>query len=351
MILFVISCILALIAAGTFLWGAFGKDTYGNSVKYLMGWALVPLALSVIFGIWSTVYTQDPGEAVVIRSVSGKVTNIDTTPGFGFKAPWSTKIDFNVRNQRIEMFKNEGGEGADGAGIRCPLTGSANADVSITVRYSIDPSAVQSIYELHRSQDNLLANLLRPGLRDETRNACANYTPFLIKEQRAQLGTDIEALLAERWADTGVRVDGVDLGDINLDPGTEEAIVRVNAATLEVEAAQERLKQSRVQAEVTKTVAKADSDADQIIRCGADIQEVTQTVNGEEATTIVVTPKTEADCENRLNQQVLTTKWIEALREVGKNGNTILVVPNDPTGGLSPIINLPQPTTPATPTD
>ena len=57
----------------------------------------------------SVIYTQDPGEAIVIRSASGNIARIDTNPGFGLKAPWSTKVDFDVRNQRIEMYKNASG--------------------------------------------------------------------------------------------------------------------------------------------------------------------------------------------------------------------------------------------------
>ena len=185
--------------------------------------ALIPLGISVLMLMAGSFYTQDPGEAVVVKSISGSVVNVDTTSGFGFKLPWTSKVSFDIRNQRIEMFTNAGGQGDDGAAINCPLAGSSNASVSITVRYSITGSDVDTIYDVYRTQDNLRTNVLKPTVRDETRNACAKYTPFQVKEKRAALALDVEEFLTERWEKLGVIVDGVDLGDISLDKGTEEA--------------------------------------------------------------------------------------------------------------------------------
>lgn len=283
-------------------------------------------------------YRQDPGEAIVIRSAGGDIVKVDTTAGWGFTAPWNSMSTFNVRNQRIEMFSNDGGEGNDGAAISSPLSNGSNASISITVRYSIRPDSVEDIYRTHRGQDNLLDNVLKPGLRDEVREVTSDYTAFEIKQNRGDMSADLLVALEERWGEEGVEVDAIDLGDINLDAATEEALQTVNARQAEVEAAEADLDRARVEAEATKVDAQASADADQIIRCGATITTETREVNGEDTEVTVVTPKTGADCENRLNEQVIMSNYIEALREIGAGGN-LVVVSDD----VSSILNLPTP--------
>lgn len=313
-----------------------------NSKKAGKGVVAGSIALIAIMLFFTSLYTQDPGESVVLRSFTGEVIGTDSTEGIGFKAPWVKTISFDVRNQRIEMYTNEGGIGPDGAAISAGLTGGANVKFSIVVRYSIEPSKVDNIYEEYKSESNLLDRELRPGARDESRNAAAAYEPFTIKERRAQLSIDIENLLAERWEPIGIIVDGVDIGEIELDPDTEAAITAVNVSRQQVEEARNILEASRINAESTRVDAQADADADQIIRCGADTVQVTEVISGKEVTTTRVTPKDGDECEENLNEQVLTVKWLQVLEQLGKDGNLTIVVPNTADGlDLQPRIDLP----------
>lgn len=324
-----------------------------NTVEYTTGpyrdekkefkirwFSLIPLGLGLLLMVLSALYTQDPGEAIVIRSVSGKVVKTDTDPGWGMTAPWNSTIKFNIRNQRIEMFSNGGGDGKDGAVINAPLEGSSNAYVSITVRYSIRPDDVQSIYEVHKTQDNLLDNVLRPGLRDVVRKETAKFPPFEVKERRAELSDAIRDELDIRWGKMGVVVDNVDLGDLSLDEATEEAISRVNTQEAGIEEKRAQLEQAYIAAETTKTEAQAQADADQIIRCGATTATETQIVAGKEQEVTVVVPLSGEQCENRLNEQVLTSKWFDTLSELGAAGNMTILIPED---GTTPIVQLPAP--------
>lgn len=301
-------------------------DSYGDKkdVPVWIGGAFF-LVIGFLIILASSVYRQDPGEAIVIRSAGGDIAKVDTTAGWGFTAPWNSQSTFNIRNQRIEMFSNEGGEGADGAAISAPLDNGSNASVSITVRYSIRADAVGDIYRVHRSQDNLLDNVLKPGLRDEMREVTAEYGAFSVKQNRGEISGQLLEALETRWEEDGVEVDAIDLGDIALDAATEEALQQVNARQAEVEAAEADLERARVEAEATKVDAQASADADQIIRCGATVTTETREVNGEPTEVTVVTPKAGTKCENRLNDQVITNNYIEALREIGADGNLIVV--------------------------
>ena len=300
----------------------------------------VAALIAIVSLLSSVIYTQDPGEAIVIRSASGNIARIDINPGFGLKAPWSTKVDFDVRNQRIEMYKNASGVGPDGASIELGLKGGASASTSVVVRYSIRPESVGNIYREFKKADNLIERELRPAVRDAVRDAASGYEAFSIKENRSKVATDVEKILSERWEKYGINVEGVDLGNIDLDKATEAAIQKVNVSRQRVETARNELDASRISAEKTKVDAQAQADADQIVRCGATVAVSEETVAGKQVRSTVITPKSGVECEERLNQQVLTSKYFDTLQSIGAKGNMIVVVPE---GGNDTILNLPTP--------
>ncbi len=301
------------------------------------------ITAALILG-FTSYYTQDPGEAVVVKSFTGSVVGQTTESGLHFTAPWNSTESFDIRNQKLEMYSNAGGEGADGSALSVPLKGGANASVSITVIYSIEPNSVTSIYEKFKTQEGLRSNALKASLRDVVRNLTSSYAPLEIKEQRTKLGNDIQTTLSEDWKQYGVTIDQVNLGDITLDPATEQAISGVIAAQQEVEKSRAGLEKAEIDAEVTKTDAQAQADADQIIRCGANVTYESRKINGVDTNVAVVTPKSNAECENRLNPQVLLTKYFDTLRQIGEKGNMVVIVPE---GGATPIITLPSEQQPA----
>ena len=80
------------------------------------------------------------------------------------------------------------------------------------------------------------------------------------------------------------------------------------------EAAKADLQTALAKAEITKTEAQATSDADQIIRCGATSTQVNEVINGKDVTAVKVVPVPSDRCQNRLNEQVLMSKYIDMLR-------------------------------------
>lgn len=304
-----------------------------------VGIALVAVAVLII-GL-NSFYTQTPGEAIVVKSITGDVVTSTPNAGMHGKAPWNSTEVFDIRNQTIEMFSNAGGQGADGAALNVPLKGGANASVSITIVYSIQPDAVVEIYKAFTTQERLRDNALKANLRSAVRDETAKLEPLQIKEKRAALGTSIFTALTDEWAKYGVIVDQVNLGDISLDKSTEDAIAKVINAQQEVEQARANLEKSKITAEVTKTEAMAQADADQIIRCGARTERVKETINGVETEVVKTIPLTGDLCQNRLNEQVLTSKYIEALKEIAsKQGNIIIT-----DGKTVPMVTVPAPTT------
>jgi regulator of protease activity HflC (stomatin/prohibitin superfamily) len=347
MVYIVISAILVLLAVVCFviyLKNRGGDESSGYHEDRAMTSRIagfISLGLLAIVVVWTALgsfYNQGEGVAVVKVSFTGQVVGVTTSAGLHSQAPWDGVVEYNIRNQAIEMFNNDGGLAKDGASISAPLSGGANATVSVTVLYSIKPDSVESVYKAFGSQDALLDSALKPGLRNIVREASANYEPLAIKQERAALGVDVQKALVAAWEKYGVVVEQVNLGDISLDASTEEAISRVIQAQQQVEESRANLEKAQIVAETTKTEAQAAADADQIIRCGASVDIEIKMVNGKETEVKVIKPKSIKECENRLNEQVLTTKWYDTLLRIGENGNTIVIIPED---GTAPIINLP----------
>lgn len=315
---------LCFLGAGLF----YNNFAHSDSKTFVKGVGLVVTVIGFLLIIPGFVYSQDPGEVILIRGSGGDIKDTDTSAGWGTTAPWNKRIKFDTRNQRIEMFTNSGGQGENGAAIGAPLSNGTNVTVSVTVQYSMRPDCIEDVYNTYRSQTNLEDRALEPGLRDGVRQSTAEYDPFRVKQERAQLATDIRELLQSEWEDLCVEIDNVDLGDLGLPETTEAALNALNDRQLEAQAAQADLEKARIQAEVTKTDALAAQAADQIIRCGATVSTETQEVAGQETQVQVVTPVPVEQCQNLLNEQVLINNWIEAMKEMAAAGNIIVVDPN-----------------------
>ncbi|MCH8613857.1 prohibitin family protein [Arsenicicoccus dermatophilus] len=301
----------------------------------LAGWAMTGLGVLTLF--LSTLYTQDVGEAIVLRTPGGTVAGVDITPGFSMKAPWNDIVKYDVRNQVITMAGEQGA--TDGPAINAQTSDNATAAVDITVRYSIVPAKVGDIYSAYRTQEGLVSRALDVDVRSIVRDVPVHYTAGELRQKRAQVSTDIAKELQTRWERLGVTVDSVDLRDIRYPQEIEQSLAAVQTARSRVESARAELESSKINAEKVKTEAQAQSDSDQIIRCGAMSTTVKEMIAGKEVASVKVVPVPPAQCQNRLNEQVLTSKYIDMLKEAAAKGNTMYVVPPS----QSTLLQLPAP--------
>lgn len=328
---FVLAIFVALIGAVCVI--APGVPSRDKTMVRLGGFIILFFAVMLI-GI-SGSYTQSTGEAVLIRGAGGDVLDVDTTPGFGWTAPWNKRETWNTRLQRIELAGD--GEDLDGPAVPVPSLGN-DASVNVALVYNI-PGGKKEIAALdneHRDQTKLEDNRLRLALRDVTATVASGYNAFEISTQRDNLQEELTRRLDAEL--TEVDVERVEVGDINLPPSVKESLDRVNQSQALVEEARADLNRARIEANTTRTEAQAQADADQIQRCGATTRTATQEVAGEDVEVVEVIPVPNDKCQNRLNAQVLISKWIDALSKMSENGN-VVVVPDDP----SSILQLPIP--------
>jgi regulator of protease activity HflC (stomatin/prohibitin superfamily) len=322
-VLLVLFGILALIAPGL--------DGEDKLVCRLGGGFL--LAIAGILFFLSGAYRQSTGETVLIRASGGEVAKVDQDPGWGWTAPWNKRETWNTRLQRIELAGD--GDDVDGPAVPVPSLGN-DASINVALVYNIDGSNVAELDNEHRDQGKLEDNRLRLALRDVTATVGSRYNAVEISGQRDDLEAELTRRLDEEL--TEVDVERVEIGDINLPQSTRDALDQVNQHQLEVESARADLETARIEANTTRTQAQAQADADQIQRCGATTRTSTEEVAGEDVEVVEVVPVPNGQCQDRLNSQVLISKWIDALVKLGEDGN-VIVVPDDP----SSILQLPVP--------
>lgn len=102
--MFIIAIILAILAVIAFVVGtrsrraaADGQSKLVPTIFTSVGAGLALFAALALFA--STFYTQDVGEAKVLKDWTGNIVGEDITPGADFKAPWVDVVDFDIRNQ------------------------------------------------------------------------------------------------------------------------------------------------------------------------------------------------------------------------------------------------------------
>ncbi len=106
MLLFTLTVLLLIIAALIFIKKSHVSTSYRETKTYnLRPWSTIPLVLALVTLVFSTVYTQDPGEALVLKSFSGKVNGIDSTSDVTIGGASSSEHYINDAMQPIEIMQ------------------------------------------------------------------------------------------------------------------------------------------------------------------------------------------------------------------------------------------------------
>lgn len=324
--------LLALVGVGAIVVAVVSKNSRAASAATAVGCFI----LAGIVAAFSCFYSQDPGQAKVLRSFTGEVVGTDTDEGLGFKVPWVSLVNYDIRNQVVEYTGD--GQDVTGPAITAQDKDGATATIDLVVRYSINPAFVDTIYRQYGSQRNFELRLVQNDVRAVVRNIPLGYATSEFRLKREEAASNMQDALAARWEKAGLLVDSVDLRDIRYPENIENSLRDVQTEINNVNKAEAELRRARVEADRTRVEAQAQADYDQIVRCGAKTELVEEETDGRKRMVTKVIPLPNDQCQNRLNEQVLTNKYFEALKEIaGKPGN-VIVIPE----GSSPMIQLPS---------
>jgi regulator of protease activity HflC (stomatin/prohibitin superfamily) len=263
--------------------------------------AAVGLLLGFLFLFLSSFFTQDPGEASVLRSWSGETVGYEATPGWHWKSPWVDPVTFDIRNQRVvytgadpnSQGDNSGGA-SDGLYITVQDAEGVSANIDITVRYSIDPEYVERIYADYGSEENLRARLIYNDIRSTVRSVPGRFSTIELLTNRDEVQQEIFEALERRWEDDGIVVEDVALQEIKYGETVTNAFAQAQEAQIAVETEQARLEAVQVSAQQKVVQAQAEADANAILN-------------------------------KSLTDAILQQRYLDTLKELAAGGNLVVV--------------------------
>ena len=302
MFLFIVACVFFLVAIGVFVIRA-KQDEDSKLPVAIPG---VILAFSLVLAGSQCIYTQDIGEAVVLRNFGGSLAGYTTEAGIHFKAPWQDALDWDIRNRLINFYRDaeysyDNGS-YNGATVTINDSSGTKADCDVQVIYSINPDAVEQLYADYGTQEAYVASYVSNDVRQTTRDCAGQFTTIQLLTDKETFAKSIQDTLSKRWAESGVVVESVSVQDIRYADSITEAYANAQSAQVEQQRAENEKETARIEGDTKVIEAQKEAEANQTL---------TQS----------------------LTPEVLQQQYIEALKSAADNGS-LIVVPE----GSQPIV-------------
>lgn len=255
------------------------------------------------------IYTQDVGEVVVLRNLGGELAGYTEAAGFHTKMPWQNTIEYDVRNNIINLYRNDeysydNGK-ASGSEVTVYDKSGAQANVDVQVIYSLDADAAIELYTKYQEQSNFVQIVAVNNVRDATRNVSGQFSTIQMLTSREDYAKAIYDKLVKDWDKLGLHVEEVNVQDIRY---SQEIIGAYNSAQ---------------KTEISKVEAQNQQETEKI-KMDTEVMKAQKEAEANEIRSKSLTP------------EILEQQYIDAL----KNGQNVYVVPEN----SMPVINLQQET-------
>ena len=252
-------------------------------------------------------YTQDVGEVVVLRNWGGELAGYTETAGFHTKMPWQDTIEYDVRNNIINLYRNneysyDNGK-ASGSEVTVYDKSGAQANVDVQVIYSLDADAAIELYTKYQEQSNFVQIAAVNNVRDAARNVSGQFSTIQMLTSREDYAKAIYDKLVKDWDGLGLHVEEVNVQDIRYN---QEIIDAYNSAQ---------------KTEISKVEAQNQQEAEKV-KMDTEVMKAQKEAEANEIRSKSLTP------------EILEQQYIDAL----KNGQNVYIVPEN----SMPVINLQQ---------
>lgn len=284
--MFIFAIILAVVALaatgyGLLLWSSkptVKKDRWGDehddSSRRVAGrWVtlvgVVIALLAAMFFLFSTFYTQEAGEAKVLRDWTGNIVGSETASGGHWKEPWVDTVDWDIRNQQA-AFMGDGttthsGQPVTGAEITFTDRDGVTGNMDIAVIYSIKADEVERLTFDYTGQEDFKVKVIENDIRSIPRDIASTYTTIKMYNERTQLGADIEEALRLSWEKKGIVIEDVQIQGIRYSEAVKERFEAAQNAQTEVVKAEADLKKAEIDAQQQVVKATAEAEANNLL--------------------------------------------------------------------------------------
>lgn len=246
------------------------KDNYSivedDASIWLVGCGLTAIVALVIAGIITALnlfYTQDPGQASVLVSFTGQVEGINYETGFHTKAPWTNRVEYDIRNNTLSYVGATGnkdsytGGSVSGPQITFQDANSVTGNIDINVRYSIRGNAVGDIYNEYKTQQEFVNATLAPAVRSITREVFSKYGTAQVYNERETIQPELVRAIQANFEKHGVDVEEVYLQEVRYPDNVVQSFANAQAARAEVETAKAQQEKAKIEAETNKIKSTA----------------------------------------------------------------------------------------------
>lgn len=225
----------------------YAADGRTNNIAIFRDLVIGVIVLAVLMSFWP-IRTVPTGSRGVI-TVGGAIRSIESE-GFIFVLPWQKLTLFNIRAEAAPI------DGAEGS-----TADTQPVQVSMTVRYNVDPAHVSEVYEKY-SHDGDLSNYVQTATQEVFKAVTARYTAPDLIAKRADVSAAINVALTNKLMLYGAHVINIDMRNFSFSQSYMAAINdKVTQEQLRL-AAENKLR--TVEAEQKQKVAIAQADADAV---------------------------------------------------------------------------------------
>lgn len=237
----------------------------------MAGWISVGTgAFLLILGggiyFFNSIYTQDPGQASVLVSFTGEVEGINYETGLHFKAPWTNRVEYDIRNNTLSYVGTDGntdnytGGNVNGPQIAFQDSNGVTGNIDLNIRYSVRGDAVGNIYNEYKTQQEFVNATLAPDVRATTREILSKYTTAQVYNERESIQPRLVEALQKNWDKLGVDIEEVYLQEVRYPQTVVDSFANAQSARAMVETAKANQEQAKIEAETNLIKTQALTD-------------------------------------------------------------------------------------------
>lgn len=206
------------------------------------------LAIIGVMVAWGSWYTVDQGEfAVVTRN--GAVTGV-AGPGLHVKVPFMDGVTtFSAHTLITNIDK-----------LQAYSHDQQPADMHVSVNWKVSLAEVQKIYGEFGSLDALNSRLLLPRVNQQVKTVFGQFSAVEAIQNRQDLNVRTQDSVAESVKPL-IIVEGVQIENIDFSDAYEQSVEARMLAEVEVKKLEQNALREKVQADITRTRAQAEADA------------------------------------------------------------------------------------------
>ena len=275
MIYFVLAGLLLTICVGCIGSAVFFKKRFNKDHDYddklyaygSLGGLAVGIVILLIYSFFKMIYTQDPGQASVLVSFTGQVEGINYETGLHTKAPWTNRVEYDIRNNSLSYVGQQGnndnftGGSVSGPQITFQDANGVSGNIDLNVRYSIRGDAVGDIYNEYKTQQEFVNASLAPAVRSITREIFSKYGTSEVYNEREKIQPELVKAIQANWDKLGVDVEEIYLQEVRYPQNVVDSFANAQAARAEVETAKAQQEKAKIEAETNKIKTTALTDA------------------------------------------------------------------------------------------